>query len=242
MKAVKAPRKMARLKRLIGILTPLLALVLTSALSLKAQDLGSIVGTVTDPSGAAVPGVTVTVTNQLRQNVARSVTTNSAGNYSVPDLAVGSYSVRATKSGFTTAVHSDLVLNVRTTVRVNFKLSVGAVTQEVTVRAAAVHLETENGSLSEAITGSHVASIDTDGRNFVQLATLVPGMNGASLVGSLNVPVGVTANTGLNSDGERQAHNDFTVDGQENYDRGCGGCMEVIPDQNAIQEFRVLSS
>jgi hypothetical protein len=62
------------------------------------------------------------------------------------------------------------------------------------------------------------------------------------LVGSLNVPVGVTANVGLNSDGERQAHNDFTVDGQENYDRGCGGCMEVIPDQDAIQEFRVLSS
>jgi hypothetical protein len=242
MTAAKSIHKTADTLSLKRLPILLLVFLFSGALGLQAQDLGSIVGTVTDPSGAAVPGVTITITNQLRQNVARSVTTNSAGNYSVPDLAVGTYTVRATKSGFTTAVHSDLVLNVRTTVRVNFRLAVGAVTQQVTVRAAAVHLQTENGSLSQAITGSHVASIDTDGRNFVQLATLVPGMSGASLVGSLNVPVGVTANTGLNSNGERQAHNDFSVDGQENYDRGCGGCMEVIPDQGAIQEFRVLSS
>lgn len=231
----------ARTRFLVG----LFVLLVSGAVCLpvmQAQELSTVAGTVMDPSGAAVPDATITVINQLRGTVVRSATTNSAGNYSVPDLPVGTYTVRATKNGFTTAVHSDLVLNVRTTVRVNFTLQVGAVTQQVTVKAAAVHLETENGSLSHVITGSRVASIDTDGRNFVQLATLVPGMNGASLVGSLNVPVGVTANTGLNSNGERQAHNDFTVDGQENYDRGCGGCMEVIPDQNAIQEFRVLSS
>ncbi|MGH9445317.1 MAG: carboxypeptidase-like regulatory domain-containing protein [Terriglobia bacterium] len=219
-----------------------IVLALGVAPGLRAQDLGSIAGTVTDPSGAAVPGVAVTVTNQLRSSVVRSVTTNSAGNYSVPDLPVGAYTVQAKKTGFTIAVHRDLVLNVSSNIRVNFQLTVGAVTQQVTVRAAAVHLQTQNGSLSEAITGPRVASIDTDGRNFVQLATLVPGMNGASLVGSLNVPVGVTANVGLNSDGERQAHNVFTVDGQANYDRGCGGCMEAIPDQDAIQEFRVVSS
>jgi len=220
----------------------LAALLISSAFGLQAQDLGSIVGTVTDPSGAAVPGVTITVTNQLRGNIVRTMTTNAAGNYSVPDLPVGTYTVRASRSGFTTAVHSDLVLNVRSTVRVDFKLSVGAVTQQITVTAPTIHLQTENGSVSQAITGAHVAQIDTDGRNFVQLATLVPGMAGASLVGSLNVPVGVTANVGLNSNGERQAHNVFTVDGQQNYDRGCGGCMEVIPDQDALQEFRVLSS
>lgn len=212
------------------------------ALRVQAQDLGSVAGTVTDSSGAAVPGVTVAVTNQLRGNVARTVVTNSAGNYSVPDLPVGTYTLRASKSGFTTAVHSDLVLNVRSSVRVDFQLNVGAVTQQVTVTAPAVHLQTENGALSHTITGAHVAEIDTDGRNFVQLATLAPGVAGASLVGSLNVPVGVTANVGLNANGERQAHNVFTVDGQQNYDRGCGGCMEVIPDQDALQEFRVLTS
>ncbi|MGH9398028.1 MAG: carboxypeptidase regulatory-like domain-containing protein [Terriglobia bacterium] len=209
---------------------------------LQAQDLGSIAGTVTDASGAAMPGVTITVTNQLRNSVARTLSTNSAGNYSVPDLPVGTYSIRAGKTGFVSQLHSDLVLNVRSSVRVNFTLQVGAVTQQVTVTAPTIHLQTETGALSQTITGSHVAEIDTDGRNFVQLATLVPGMSGQSLVGSLNVPVGVTANVGLNSNGERQAHNVFTVDGQQNYDRGCGGCMEVIPDQDAIQEFNVLSS
>ncbi|MDE3178234.1 MAG: carboxypeptidase regulatory-like domain-containing protein, partial [Acidobacteriota bacterium] len=203
---------------------------------------GSIAGTVVDASGAAMPGVTITVVNQLRNNIARTVTTNSVGNYFVPDLAVGTYSVRAGKTGFVSQLHSNLVLNVRSSVRVNFTLAVGAVTQQITVTAPTIHLQTETGALSHTIAGSHVAEIDTDGRNFVQLATLVPGMAGQSLVGSLNVPVGVTANTGLNSNGERQAHNVFTVDGQQNYDRGCGGCMEVIPDQDAIQEFNVLSS
>src|SRR5579883_2622347 len=134
----------------------LAALLISSAFGLQAQDLGSIVGTVTDPSGAAVPGVTITVTNQLRGSIVRTMTTNSAGNYSVPDLPVGTYTVRASKSGFTTAVHSDLVLNVRSTVRVDFKLSVGAVTQQITVTAPTIHLQTENGSVSQAITGAHV--------------------------------------------------------------------------------------
>lgn len=219
-----------------------LAFSLLGASGLRAQDLGSISGTVTDASGAAMPGVTITIVNQLRNNVVRTLSTNSAGNYAVPDLSVGTYSVSASKSGFVTQNHSNLVLNVRNSIRVDFQLQVGAVTQTVTVTAAALHLQTETGSLSHTITGAHVAQIDTDGRNFVQLATLVPGVAGASLVGSLNVPVGVTANTGINANGERQAHNVFTVDGQQNYDRGCGGCMEVIPDQNAIQEFNVLTS
>jgi hypothetical protein len=218
-------------------------LLISSAIGLQAQELGSIVGTVTDPSGAAVPGVTITVTNQLRGNVVRTLVTNNAGNYAVPDLPVpGTYSIRAEKSGFETSVHSGIVLNVRSQVRVDFKLQVGAVTQQVTVRAPLVHLQTESGTVSQAITGTHVAEIDTDGRNFTQLATLVPGAAGASLIGSLNTPVGVTANVGLNFNGERQAHNVFSVDGQENYDRGCGGCMEIVPDQNAIAEFSVTTS
>lgn len=220
-----------------------LAFLVFCSSGLQAQDLASIAGTVTDSSGAAMPEVTVTVTNQLRGVVVRTLTTNSAGNYSVPDLPVGTYSVQAKKSGFAPSLRKDIVLNVRSEVRIDIKLSVGAVTQEVTVTAAnPVHLQTQSGSLSQTITGQHIAAIDTNGRNFVQLATLVPGVAGASLVGSFNVPVGVTSNTGINANGERQAHNVFTVDGQQNYDRGCGGCMEVIPDQNAIQEFKVLTS
>lgn len=226
------------LKRLILFLV----FMASGAFCLQAQELASISGIVTDPSGAAIPGVTITVTNQLRGIVVRSLSTNSAGNYSVPDLPVGTYTVRATKTGFAASVRNDIILNVRGEVRVDFRMKVGAVTTQVTVTAPPVHLETQSGSVSQAITARHITEIDTNGRNFVQLATLVPGVAGASLVGSFNVPVGVTANTGINANGERQAHNVFTIDGQQNYDRGCGGCMETIPDQNALQEFKVITS
>lgn len=216
--------------------------LIAGGLSLQAQDLGSISGTVTDPSGAAMPGVTVTATNQLRNTVVRTAVTNSSGVYVFPDLPASTYSVRAAKTGFASSLHSDIILNVRSQIRVNFELSVGAVTQQVTVTAPAVHLQTENGAVNHEITGKHVAEIDTDGRNFIQLATLVPGASGQSLVGSLNVPVGVTANAGINFNGERQSHNVFSVDGQENYDRGCGGCIEIVPDQDAIAQFNVLTS
>lgn len=218
-------------------------LLLSSAIDLRGQEvLGSIAGTVTDPSGAVVPDAEITVTNEQTGTVARTATTNSAGSYALPDLPVSTYSVRAKKQGFITAVHSNVVLNVRSEVRVDFSLSVGAVTEQLTVTAQALNVETETATVSEAVTGTHVAEIDTNGRNFAQLATLVPGANGGSLVGSFNVPVGVSANTGINFNGTREGHNVWSVDGQENYDRGCGGCMVIVPDQDSIQELRVVTS
>jgi hypothetical protein len=217
-------------------------LLLSGVVGLQAQELGSIVGTVTDPSGAAIPDATITVKNQQTGTVARTTTTNAYGNYAVPGLPVSTYSIRTEKKGFTTSVRSDLVLNVRSEVRVDISMSLGTVAQEVNVTASSVLLQTESAAVGETVTAGHVEAIDINGRNFVQLATLVPGASGQSLVGSLNTPVGVTANTGINFNGMRQAHNVWSVDGQENYDRGCGGCIEVVPDQDAIQEFRVLSS
>jgi len=215
---------------------------LSSVIALQAQENGTVVGTVTDQSGAVVPGVTITVTNQLKGSVARTTVTNSDGNYSVPGLPISTYSVRAEKEGFATSTRTDLVVNVGSNMRVDFSLTLGAVSQEVSVTATAVHLQTENAQVSETVTGKHIEAIDTNGRNFIQLANLVPGAVGPSLVGSFNTPVGVTANSGINFSGERQAHNVFSVDGQENYDRGCGGCIEIVPDQDAIAEFKVLSS
>lgn len=217
-------------------------LALWSGAALRAQEAGTVVGTVADSSGAVIPGATVTITNQQTGAVARVTTTNAEGNYIFAVLPVSTYTVEAKKQGFTTAVHADLAVNVNTQVRVDFTMQVGAVSQEVTVTAAAVHLQTENATVGEGVTSSRVASIDINGRNFIQLADLVPGASGQSLVGSFNTPVGVTANAGINFNGERQSHNVFSVDGQENYDRGCGGCIEIIPDQDAIQEFKVLTS
>ncbi|HEY6291940.1 MAG TPA: carboxypeptidase-like regulatory domain-containing protein [Terriglobia bacterium] len=205
-----------------------------------AQELGSIVGTITDPSGAALPGVTVTVTNEQTGVVARSTTTNDVGNYECPDLTPSVYSVRAEKTGFQTTVQSKIGVEVRGVVRTDLRMTLGAVTQEVTVTATSVHLQTETGTVSQSITGTNIAQIDTNGRSIIQLATLVPGA--ASTLPSFNTPVGVTANTGIAFNGAEPDHNVWSIDGVENYDRGCGGCVEIVPDQDAIQEFTVLTS
>jgi hypothetical protein len=216
--------------------------LLYSSVGLRAQENGTIVGTVTDQSGAVVPDVTITVTNQATRSVTRTTVTNSDGNYAVAGLPISTYTIRAEKQGFAPSTRTDLVVNVGSDTRVDLSLTLGAMSQEVSVTATAVHLQTENAQVSDTVTGNHIEAIDTNGRNFIQLANLVPGAVGPSLVGSFNTPVGVTANSGINFSGERQAHNVFSVDGQENYDRGCGGCIEIVPDQDAIAEFKVLSS
>jgi len=210
-------------------------LMLNSAL--KAQDFGSIVGTVTDPSGAAVPGVSITVTNMETSAVVRNTVTNAEGNYAIPALLASRYSIEAKAQGFKTVVQSDIILDARTVVRIDLTLQLGAINQEVTVSAPVVHLQTESATQSQTISGQEVAQIDINGRNFIQLATLVPGA--ASQLPSFNTPVGVTANAGIAFNGEQPDHNIWYVDGQENYDRGCGGCITIIPDQDAIQEFKV---
>ena len=209
---------------------------------IRAQENGTILGTVTDQNGAIVPHAVITVTNQATSEVVRTTFTNAEGNYVVAGLPISTFTVRAEMRGFAPSTRTDLEINVRTQVRVDFQLTVGVVAQEVKVTAAAVQLQTTNAELSQVDTAKHIEAIDTNGRNFIQLANLVPGAVGPSLVGSFNTPVGVTANAGINFNGERQSHNVFSVDGQENYDRGCGGCIEVVPDQDAIQEFKVLSS
>lgn len=217
-------------------------LVLFSALGLQAQENGSIIGTITDASGAVIPDAKITVTNQQTGAVVRTATTNAAGSYVAGALPPSTYTIRVQKEGFTTATQSNLVLNVSSQVRMDFTLAVGAVSVEVNVVASSAHLQTENAVVAQEITAHHVEAIDTNGRNFVQLATLVPGASGQGLVGVLNTPVGVTANTGISFNGLRISHNVWSVDGQENYDRGCGGCIEVVPDQDAIQEFKVQTS
>ena len=135
----------------------------------------------------------VIITNQNTGTVTRTTHSNEAGNYVAAALPASTYTLKCQKQGFQSSVHSDLELNVRTEIRVDFALAVGMVSTEVTVTATSVHLQTENATVSQAVTANHVESLDINGRNFIQLATLVPGAVGQSLIGSLNQPVGVTA-------------------------------------------------
>src|SRR5215467_12306514 len=115
-----------------------LSVVFIVAASIHAQDIsGAISGTLLDPTGGVVPNAKVTVTNTDRNQVLRTFTTDSTGNYSVPGIPVGTYSVKVEAAGMSAAVVDHIVVNVNDNLKVNVSLMVGAVTEQVNVQASA---------------------------------------------------------------------------------------------------------
>ena len=120
------------------------------------QGSATIVGTVTDPTGAVVPGAKITITDQGNGFV-RSNTSNSTGNYSAPELPLGHYQVRVEAQGFKTLEQKDIILDVGVTIRVNAALEVGTVGQSVTVEADALQVQADTNEISQTITGNQIA-------------------------------------------------------------------------------------
>src|SRR5437762_449380 len=154
----------------------LLAGTLFFALSFtaKAQDQATLVGSVTDASGAAIPGAKVTVT---RPDVGftRDLVTNSAGEYTAARIPIGDYVITAEATGFQKLVRSGITLQVGQTLRVDLQMTVGQVNQEVTVRGSAVKVETENATVSDVVSGSQIQDLTLVGRNYQMLTILTPG-------------------------------------------------------------------
>ncbi len=204
-----------------------------------AQEKASIVGTVTDPSGSVIPAAKVTVTNDGTGQV-RTIETNSSGNFLVPDLSIGKYSVRAEASGFKTFHTTGVTLNVGDTDRVDITMQVGQASETVTVEASAVAVQSDSSEVSDLISGKQVSELAINGRNIVALATLTPGAS-ADLP-DFNLPISVGSSTGVSFNGKRPEHNIWMIDGGENYDRGCGGCMTVMPSVDALAEFKTYTA
>src|SRR5579864_2337459 len=210
-------------------------LLLASVMSLSLLAVGqqaTIVGTVTDPSGATLPGVTITVTN-LDSSAVKKIQTNEAGQYVVPDLNIGHYSIKAESSGFKTAEQTNVALQVGDRDRIDFTMQVGGAQETVTVEQ------------SNVITGQQISQIAVSGRSMYQLAALVPGASsqiggGGMSAGVVNTPVGGDASVEFN--GLRQNHNIYLLDGGEDDDRGGAGGMSIAPSSDAIAEFRTLTS
>src|SRR5579875_3967020 len=134
------------------------------AFPLFAQQEATILGTVTDPSGATIAGAQVTVTNSAT-GVSHTVTTNSDGAYSVPQLEIGSYNVTVKSSGFKTYQQTGVTLNVSAQVRVDAVLQLGQASESVTVSAEALQVQSETSEQSNLITGAQIANLATNGRN-----------------------------------------------------------------------------
>src|SRR5579859_2860632 len=198
----------------------------------------TIVGTVTDPSGAVVPNVAIAITN-TDTGLTRTYPTNDAGQYVAPDLLIGHYTVKATASGFKAAEQKNIVLNVGDRIRVDFQMQMGAAQETVTVEANAVQVQTDSGERSNLITDQQMTQLAVNGRSIYQLAALAPGAS-SQITGLVNTPVGGNASVEFN--GLRQNHNIYLLDGGEDDDRGGAGGMSIAPSTDAIAEFRQLTS
>src|SRR5450755_146857 len=221
----------------------LLSVVMGISIAAIAQQ-ATIVGTVTDPSGAALPNVNVTVTN-LDSNAVKQIQTNASGQFVVPDLNIGHYSVKAELAGFKSSEQKNVVLQVGDRDRIDFQMQVGGVQETVTVEADPVRVQTDSGEQSNVITGQQISQIAVSGRSMYQLAALVPGASsqigaGGMSSGVVNTPVGGDA--GVEFNGMRQNHNIYLLDGGEDDDRGGAGGMSIAPSSDAIAEFRALTS
>src|SRR5437868_5793843 len=220
------------------------ALLLVLCLSvppLQAQvDTGSILGTITDASGAAISGAKVTLTNE-GTGAALSTTTGADGVYKFTPLKVGSYKVTASYQGFQTITQTNIEVNVGTDVVINFNLKPGAVTQTVEVVAAVPVLQTQNASVGQVIDSRSVNDLPLNGRNFTFLAQLSAGVNTPQADTRGNAANGAFAANGL-----RPAQNNYLLDGIDNnsdtVDFLNGTNFVVLPPVDAVAEFKVQTS
>jgi hypothetical protein len=221
-----------------GSMVLLLGLALLTAVA-YGQETASIVGTVTDPTGAAVPDAKVTITN-TDTGLTRPAATNATGNYAARELPIGHYSVKVEVTGFKAYLQTGITLNVNDTVRADASLQIGQTQESVTVEANAIQVQADTNEVSQTVTAAQVADLATNGRNVIQLAALVPGAAGN--LPDFDTPMAQTQNRSIQFNGQRNDHNNWLINGGEAYDRGGGGILIVSPSQDALQEFKVMTS
>jgi hypothetical protein len=199
---------------------------------------GNIIGTVTDPSGAAVAGAQVTVAN-TETGVSTQVTTNESGNYTAPNLPAGSYIITMTQAGFQKFVQQNVAVNVSQSARVDASLQVGQASQEVTVTAAPPSIETDRAVVQTQLSAAQISSLPVANRNFTNLALLTPGsvVNTFQHAPSENPQQSTLVNTG----GQEFAGTNYQLDGMNNNDTVLGITM-VNPAIDSVGSFTAQSN
>jgi outer membrane receptor protein involved in Fe transport len=214
----------------------LMALLL--AVAAVAQTTASIKGSITDPTGAAVVGATVTVKGV---GVDRSTKTGSGGDYEVPALPPGTYTVEAQKSGFQTVQAKDLILSVNNNAVQNFSLKVATASETVTVEASAPMIETTTMSVGQVIDQNTVQDIPLNGRHFVDLGLLIPGSVTPPQNGFLTAPLRGQGSFAINTAGNREDTVNFMVNGI-NLNDMVQNQITFQPSINTVSEFKVDNS
>ncbi len=228
------------MNRLRFCFTSLLMLACILAFSLPGlaqKTTGTIEGTVTDSTGAVVPGAEITVRN-VTNDITRTVPSNNEGHYTVPELPPGVYEVKISQKGFRDVLTKNVELNVSSNSVVNTVLQIGAAGEQVTVEAAALQVETTTGAVGNVVEGNQVRELPLNGRSFAQLTQLQPGVSPLSNFNAKNK--GLLSGVDFSVNGNSTTANLFLVDGANNNDVGSNRTILIYPSIESIQEFKML--
>jgi hypothetical protein len=225
------------------------AALILSSMHAQGVATGRISGTLTDYSGAVLVGASIRATN-LQTGSSRQTVTDSGGRFSIADLPIGSYDVRASSPGFDTVVRSAIALTVGADLVIDFTLKVGQARQDVTVNAQVSRVETQTAAVSSLVTSEQLANLPLNGRNFEQLIALAPGV---SVAASTLLQVGATAanpiygnQSNYSVSGSRPVGTAFLLDNtdiSDFFNHGTGsGVAGTSLGVDAIAEFQVLTN
>jgi hypothetical protein len=208
------------------------------AIPLFAQTFGEVTGHISDPSGAAVPGAKISLTN-IATNAERTTESTASGDYTFPSVAPGLYKVKVEQAGFKT-VSSDVRVQVQQTVRLDFTLEIGQVSETIEVMASAQMLQSENLSLGTVVENKGITELPLNGRNYLSLVALAANANTLSPMSGQagGRQGGDRASQSISAGGNRIMFDYFTLDGVTNTDPDFVTYV-VLPSIDAIQEFKV---
>ena len=198
---------------------------------------GTIVGNVTDPTGAAVPAATVTVINK-GTNEKWNAKTSGQGTYTVAQLPVGSYELNIEAPNFKKYIATNVVVHTSTNTELNATLQLGSTAETVTVEANAVQVQTTSAAVGEVIDGTQVRELPLNGENFIGLTQLSPGVAAAASFDSTGK--GLQGGVNFSVNGNPYTNNLFLVDGVNNNDVGSNRTILVYPATDTIAEFKMI--
>jgi outer membrane receptor protein involved in Fe transport len=236
--------------RRFTILLCVIAMLAFSVAVFAQSDTARVVGTITDTSGAAIPGVSVTATNTATGR-AITVQTDGTGSYVIGSLPPGTYNIDAKVAKFKTASAKNVVLQISQVQEISLKMVPGGAEEVVNVTDEVPLVETTTSSTGEVIQGRQVTELPLNGRNFTQLALLTPGvtrgaygdisMGGSGGTSAETFRNSETGGAALSANGLRPQANNFILDGVDN-NESLVNSIVFFPPAEAIQEFRVNTS
>ena len=242
------------IRKIAGLSVQMLAILIVFALggtTVQAQiTAGSISGMVKDPSGSVVPDATVTLHNTAT-GVQQTAQSGADGLYGFPNVAVGQYELDVTHTGFNPYKRTGITIDVNTKLTADIELQIGGETEQVTVEANAVQVETQSTVMGEVVSSPVMTSVALNGRSYTDLLALQPGIvpmstqtpDSVVMAGvTVAIPPSGDLNPGNQSiSGQREDANGFLVNGSDVKEEMNGG-TSIIPNLDSISEFRVLTS